>query len=292
MNCVGGRDRMKYLHKFYLLDEAQEFNFFNYVERRTCFDQQYPFQMFPNRLLNEITLGDINIFYGGNGSGKSTILNIIAEKLKASRKQPFNKGTLFESYVERCSFEYRSKPDVVKIITSDDVFDYLFDVRSINRGIDKNRDALFEEYLANKYDTENYMGDYEALKKKVDARKMSQSRYVRNRLTNTNIVEQSNGESALRYFETEIKENALYILDEPENSLSADSQIKLVKFICESVRFFHCQFIISTHSPFLLAMEHAKIYDLDATPVVTKKWTELSNVRIYHDFFKQHEEEF
>jgi len=81
-------------------------------------------------------------------------------------------------------------------------------------------------------------------------------------------------------------------LDEPENSLSAENQLKLKKFLEDSARFYNCQFIISTHSPFLLALEEAKIYDLDELPVVSKKWTELSNIKIYSNFFKEHESEF
>ena len=80
------------------------------------------------------------------------------------------------------------------------------------------------------------------------------SKFVRNRLVNNTIVEQSNGESALLFWEKEIVEDGLYILDEPENSLSAENQLKLKTFIEDSVRFYNCQFIISTHSPFLLAL--------------------------------------
>jgi hypothetical protein len=39
-------------------------------------------------------------------------------------------------------------------------------------------------------------------------------------------------------------------------------------------------------------MNGAKIYDLDSVPVSPKKWTELENVRMYYDFFKEHGEEF
>ena len=94
------------------------------------------------------------------------------------------------------------------------------------------------------------------------------------------------------FWEQEINEDSLYILDEPENSLSAENQIKLKKFIEESVRFFNCQFIISTHSPFLLNLNEAKIYDLDEVPVTTKKWPELENVKTYYNFFKKNESEF
>lgn len=36
----------------------------------------------------------------------------------------------------------------------------------------------------------------------------------------------------------------------------------------------------------------AKIYDMDEDPVDVKRWTELSNVRTYYEFFKRHEMEF
>ena len=39
-------------------------------------------------------------------------------------------------------------------------------------------------------------------------------------------------------------------------------------------------------------MNGAKIYDMDQNPVDIKKWTQLSNVRIYYEFFKEHEKEF
>ena len=80
------------------------------------------------------------------------------------------------------------------------------------------------------------------------------SKFVRERLGNNNIIEWSNDESALIFWEREIKEDSIYILDEPENSLSAENQLKLKKFIEDSVIFYNCQFIISTHSPFLLKL--------------------------------------
>ena len=102
----------------------------------------------------------------------------------------------------------------------------------------------------------------------------------------------SNGESALAVFSERIRENALYLLDEPENSLSAEKQILLAEFLEQSARFYGCQLVIATHSPFLLAMKGARIYDLDTVPVDTAAWTELPNVRMYYDFFQKHRDEF
>lgn len=52
-----------------------------------------------------------------------------------------------------------------------------------------------------------------------------------------NVPEHSNGESAFIYFSDKIKENALYLLDEPENSLSSQKQLELRNF-CRTVPDF------------------------------------------------------
>lgn len=157
--------------------------------------------------------------------------------------------------------------------------------------IDKKK--LSKEYLDYKFNKNgNSFDNYDELKTSCETKRKSMSKFVRERLGNNNIMEWSNGESALMFWKREIEENSIYILDEPENSLSAENQLKLKRFIEDSTRFYNCQFIISTHSPFLLKLMDAKIYDLDDTPVVTKKWTELSNVLVYYNFFKQYEEEF
>ena len=107
-----------------------------------------------------------------------------------------------------------------------------------------------------------------------------------------NVRTRSNGESALAVFSERIREDALYLLDEPENSLSPERQLELAQFLHDSARFYNCQFIIATHSPFLLAMPGARVYDLDAEPVTTRKWTELENVKATWEFFQRHRNEF
>jgi len=184
-------------------------------------------------------------------------------------------------------------PAESRIITSDDVFDFILNMRAINDGIDEKREELFEEYLDAKYSDFRMksLEDYDRLKKVNMARRKTQSRYVRNNLMD-NAREHSNGESAFLYFSEKIKEDGLYLLDEPENSLSPERQQELVRFIEDSARFFGCQFVIATHSPFLLAVRNARIYDMDEEPVDVKRWTQLPNVRAYYDFFKKHKEEF
>ena len=100
------------------------------------------------------------------------------------------------------------------------------------------------------------------------------SHYVRDRVMK-DIPGCSNGESAFLYFTREIQEGGLYLLDEPENSLSARLQLELARFLEDSARFYRCQFVIATHSPFRLALRGAKIYDLDQDPVEPCRWTQV-----------------
>ena len=236
----------------------------------------------------------MTILYGGNGSGKTTALNVIAEKLALDRDTLYNRSNFFEDYTGMCDYEEELPvPKESRIITSDDVFDFMLNLRSINDGINLKREQLFADYLEDKYShfQMKSLDDYERLKKVNMAKRKTQSRYVRENLMD-NVREHSNGESAFIYFSEKINENGLYLLDEPENSLSPERQQELLRFLQDSARFFGCQFIIATHSPFLLSMNGAKIYDMDEEPVDVKRWTELDNVRAYYDFFKKHEHEF
>lgn len=273
-----------------------EFKFLINVQQ-TCYDSYYPFKVLSARRFERVDFEPITILYGGNGSGKSTALNVIAEKTRVRRDSVYNKSNFYPDYVNMCEIPIlTSIPKNSRIITSDDVFDYMLNVRNLNDGIDQKREELFNEYLEFKCSPEyqhfqlKSLDDFEEFKKVHKAKRKTQSRYVRSEVSD-NVREYSNGESAYKYFTEKITENGLYILDEPENSLSPKRQIELTGFIEESVRFFGCQFIISTHSPFLLAMRGAKIYDLDEIPVMEKRWTELENVRIYHEFFKSHSDE-
>ncbi len=291
---------MKYLHTLYLPSERAEDATLT-EEKRTIYSTHYPFRLFPNKGLSKIDFDDITIFYGSNGSGKTTLLNIIGEKMNILRHSEFSSSGFFDRYIELCELEGSVPSEVSQFLTSDDVFDYVMNMRYLNRGIDNHREELIKSYTdirgrveaSPAYGQLHGLEDYDRFKEVCDAtgKNKTVSKYVKAKL-NRNIDMFSNGETAMRYFTEHIDRDAIYLLDEPENSLSIQLQLELKKYIEDTARFYNCQFVISTHSPVLLALSNAKIYDLDECPVVCKKWTELPNVRKYFDFFMEHKDEF
>ena len=291
---------MLYLRRFFLPHPERETVFLSRdpETKRTCYGSRYPFGVFLNMGVPTLELDSITILCGGNGSGKTTLLNLMGEKLGLQRESVFNRSSFYGRYLELCSAE--TTPDFdrkvqagSRVITSDDVFDSLLDHRSLNESIDLKRRELLGEYAEKRGSRMQFrsMEDLDELRKVVNAQRRSGSRYVNEQLLR-DLPGQSNGESAFAYFTRHIQEGGLYLLDEPENSLSARLQRELADFLQDSVRFYGCQFVIATHSPFLLSLRGAKIYDLDARPVSTCRWTDVENVRVFYEFFQAHEADF
>ncbi len=260
----------------------------------------YPFGLFIYKCLDRLDFtSSVTVLCGENGSGKSTLLNVIAEKLKIQRKTPYNKAPCFSDFVSLCSAKTAKEiPDGSAILTSDGVFDFLLDMRAVNDGIEASRNTIFKTYLDDKKNLRDNgyqmrsLDDYDELKRYNEIRRSTLPEYTVKRMKGRDITLHSNGESALDIFESSVKEKALYLLDEPENSLSAAHQKELAGFISDSARFYDCQFVISSHSPFILSIKGAVIYDLDSDPVCVRKWSELKSVRDYYELFKERENEF
>ena len=282
-----------YLDSFVFPDEDWEWNA-RLAEKRTCYNTMYPMGVLSGIGLERLDFAPITILYGGNGTGKTTALNVMAAKLGLLRDTPGNSSTFMEAYVRACRANLEEDiPAHSRMVTSDDVFDYMLNLRELNTRIDQERGKLFQEHTQARHTVFQLrnLDDYEELKKRNSARRKTQSAFVREQLGG-NVREMSNGESALFYFKQRLEEDALYLLDEPENSLSAERQLELAAYLEESARYAGCQLVIATHSPFLLAMERVKIYDFDTHPVEVRRWTELKNVRVYADFFRAHAGEF
>mgnify|MGYP002518959077 FL=1 len=264
----------------------------------------YPFGLFPERSrdMRELMLefnSPITILYGGNGSGKTTILNLIAESIKAMRHSAFNKSGLFYDYLNSCNTETGEQCRKMMIITSDDVFDYLQRQRRKFEAFNEQRSRFSDEMSRRRaiYKEEAELGkgvsvdfddpeSIESFHKRCTIMKNTNSMLIVKKM-GIDQKGQSNGETAIDFFTDQITPGGLYLLDEPENSLSPKMQLALMDFISMMADEFNCQFIIASHSPFFIGMNYASVYNLDADIIDLCDWTELESIQVYRDFFRR-----
>lgn len=251
----------------------------------------YPFNILKNKEPDILVFDNITVLYGNNGSGKSTILNIIANKLNLKGKERNNPELIgtsnyFEDFASKCEYqlgEYENGKKVIKVpensryIKSEEI---LYEIRKIEQD-----NVLKEGYVANlvrsgmEVEKAKESVNTVAGQVQLERFKFAQDKY-------------SNGETTLQILEDNIEPDSLYLLDEPEVSLSPQNQVELAQKINEMARYLGIQFIIATHSPFMLGILNAKIYNLDTKEYEVQKWSELENVRYFYNFFKEREDEF
>ena len=104
---------MIYLKRFSFPSLSEECDFLHPgdslgADRRPLFHTGsfYPFNVLPEVSLNKIEFDSITILYGENGCGKTTALNIIAEKLRLKRDSLFNSGRFLNDYLGQFTRNY------------------------------------------------------------------------------------------------------------------------------------------------------------------------------------------
>ena len=97
------------------------------------------------------------------------------------------------------------------------------------------------------------------------------------------LGEQSHGEGYIDFFGSRLQSNGLYLMDEPEGALSYYNQFVLMNMIADAVQR-DCQFILSTHSPVLLAYPQATLYAFDNGLLTETSFRALENISFLRDF--------
>ena len=265
-------------------------NFGLSAKRLSC-PNIYPYNVFRGREGMVFFFEPVTVLYGNNGSGKSTLLNQIANKLNLTGKEyatpnRYGMEDYCGKFLSECTYEpgadefgrkLKAIPYDSRYIKSEDI---LYEIKKIQQK------SVVEECLSYGLVTDGMNPN--------EARGFLDSNAGRKLRENVLFAQEkySNGETAFQLFDEFIKPDALYLLDEPEVSLSPSNQVRLAQKLNDMARLLGCQFIIATHSPFMLGTLIAKIYNLDSKDFKVSDWTELENVRYFYNFFMEHQKEF
>src|ERR1700759_603024 len=76
------------------------------------------------------------------------------------------------------------------------------------------------------------------------------------------FLSHSHGEGFLRFFEERCQRQGIFIFDDPESALSPARQIEFLKLMRRMDESRHCQVIMATHSPLLMAYPGATLLRL------------------------------
>lgn len=249
----------------------------------------YPYNVFAKKSEKALLFCPITVLYGNNASGKSTALNIIANKLELNGQEYASSNMFgkpyFMQFVGECRYTLGDGEDGAALripkgsryVKSEDI---LYEIKKIQQEQILADGYIYEHIRRGmpKEQREALRNSYQ-MKKDMERLEFAQEKY-------------SNGETTLQMLDDYLEPDALYLLDEPEVSLSPENQVALAKQLNKMARFLGCQFIIATHSPFMLGTLNAKIYDLDSSELEEKTWTELANVRYFYEFFRKHRDAF
>lgn len=238
-----------------LNQESQFIRSVNLKSEQISSYDQFPLNLPVIRNFQEIIFHpSVTYIVGENGMGKSTLLEGIAIALGFNPEG----GTLNFNF---SSYDSHSNLD-----------EYLQIVKGVNRA----KDSFF--FRAETF--YNIATNIEEL----DKEPFSGSKII-DSYGGKSLHEQSHGESFFAAFMERFQGNGLYILDEPEAALSPLRQMSMLARINDLVNQ-GSQFIISTHSPIIMAYPNAKIIQLTENGMSDSKLEDTNHYSIMKQFFE------
>jgi len=241
-------------------------------------NSQFPFSLSIVQSLKSMNFDSpVTFFVGENGSGKSTILEALACAIgsitvgsESVKTDPSLSSIRKLSQYFQLSWSKRTHKGF--FLRAEDFFGYAKTIRQTQQQLETDLERMEKEargrsQLAVDMTRTPFMKELSAIK----------SRY------GDGLDSQSHGESFLTLFQSRFVPGGLYLLDEPEAALSPSRQLSFIAAMKSMVEK-DSQFIITTHSPIIMACPGATILNFDGGSIRQAKYDELEHVTLMRDF--------
>jgi predicted ATPase len=106
------------------------------------------------------------------------------------------------------------------------------------------------------------------------------------RLYDEGLDAQSHGEAFLALFQSRLRPEGLYLLDEPEAPLSPTRQLTLLSMLRLMVEEQNAQVIMATHSPIMMAYPGATIYGFDSGSISPIAFDDVEHISVMRAFLR------
>ena len=98
------------------------------------------------------------------------------------------------------------------------------------------------------------------------------------------FLSHSHGEGFLRFFQERCQKQGIFIFDEPESALSPARQIEFLKLMRRMDETGHCQVIMATHAPMLMAYPNATLLRLTKDGLEPVNVKDTDHYRLMREF--------
>ena len=218
----------------------------------------------------------VTLIAGDNGSGKTTLVELIAALTGAVRIGDARADRRVQNSFSGASRAFRAE------FAHKPKRSFFFLAEDFTRYIDAREDMMREERAELERIDREYT-DRSGYAKNLAAMPHASGLHAMKNMYTDELAQQSHGEGYIDFFGSRLNAQGLYLMDEPEGALSYYNQYVLMNMIADAVKR-DCQFIISTHSPVLLAYPDATLYTFEKAVLKKSSYDELENVNFLRDF--------
>ncbi len=235
----------------------------------------FPFNIPAVKFAKQIQLDKrVTIFIGDNGCGKSTLLESLALQMNLpliggfiGRHPGFEAARILKPYIK---IEWKRETSTGFFFRAEDFSDFINSVENENKKI-----------AGDLHELKGVVDDY-IIKQMSDNMNYSLREMRKN--YGENMQAFSHGEAYLKILQIRLGDKGVYLLDEPEAALSPLKQLSLIFLILEVLKNRNTQFIISTHSPILMGIPDAMIYEIRDESMEQVRYNETDHYRITKTF--------